>query len=747
MPPEVSASVHQLLALALQRHRAGRLAEAESTYRQILQSDANHADALHLLGVLSHQTGRHDIAADLIGAAIAQNDRVPAFHNNLANALHAQGKLPEAAVAYGRALALKPDHVEAHHNLGIVLQAQGQLEQAAASYRRALLLRPNHADTLCDLGNTLRAQGHLDQAVSAYRQALACRPDHAAAHCNLGNVLKALGKLDEAAASYTRALSYRPHYAEAHHNLGNLLLEQDKPEEAAACYQRALTYKPDYAEAHTNLGNALKEQGRLQEALACYARALELRPDHAEARLGKTIAAIPVFAGDIAESVGAREKFGQALDELTAWESTNPGKLGRSVGNQQPFYLAYRPEDVRDLLCRYGDLACNAAAMHWTPRASPSPFGHSSRDRARFLVVSGQVRQHPVWDVILRGVIAHLDRSRFEILLYHTGPLTDEQTSWASTQVERFVQGPKSTQAWLDEIARDQPDVIFYPEVGMDPVTGLLASLRLAPLQIAGWGHPVTTGLPTMDWFLSGELLESHAAAQHYRERLIRLPGTGVCTEPTTLESQPWQGPARPENTVRFAICQQPMKFDPADDGLLTRIAKAAGHCEFWLASPRKLHWATMRLRERLAAAFRKEGLDPDMYLRVTPWLTRPHFLGFLDEMDVYLDCPAFSGYTTAWQAIHRGLPILTLEGEFLRQRLAAGLLRQTGFFEGIASSRDQYVETAVRWAHERWQSGPWAARREAIGRAADRADGNRAAISALGRHVIEALAAPSRAL
>jgi len=745
MPPEPSPNLRELLARAVQCHRAGRLAEAEGIYRQILQTDASHADALHLLGVLSHQAGRHEIAVGLISAAIAQNDRIPAFHNNLANALNAQGKLPEAAASYGRALSLKPDHVEAHYNLGIVLHAQGKLEEAAASYQRALALRPNHADTLCNLGNTLQAQGRLDDAVSSYHQALKSRPDHAAAHCNLGNVLKALGKLDDAAASYARSLTYKPQYAEAHNNLGNLLLEQDRPEEAAACYERALAHKPDYAEAHTNLGNALKEQGRLQEALACYARALELRPEHAEARLGQAVAVIPVFPDDSAQSDGAIEKFGQALDDLTAWDSANPGRLGPSVGTHQPFYLAYRPGDVRNLVCRYGDLACSAAALHWRPKIRPSVVEQRRRDRARLVIVSGQVRQHPVWDVILRGVIAYIDRSQFEILLYHTSPITDEQTSWASTQVERFVQGPKSTQGWLDEIARDRPEVIFYPEVGMDPVTCLLASLRLAPLQIASWGHPVTTGLPTMDLFLSGELLESPAGERHYREKLIRLPGTGVCTEPTTREAQPWEGPARPANIVRFAICQQPIKFDPADDVLLARIAKAAGPCEFWLASPRKLHWATMRLRERLAASFRKEGLDPEAHLRVVPWLSRAHFLGFLDEMDVYLDCPAFSGYTTAWQAIHRGVPILTVEGEFLRQRLAAGLLRQIGIVEGVTSSRDEYVETAIRWAHERWQPGASAARRELIRRASARADGNRASMSAFGHSVAEALAMTSR--
>ena len=145
----------------------------------------------------------------------------------------------------------------------------------------------------------------------------------------------------------------------------------------------------------------------------------------------------------------------------------------------------------------------------------------------------------------------------------------------------------------------------------------------------------------------------------------------------------------------------------------MTRIAKDAGPSEFWLATPKKLHWATARLRDRLAAAFRAEGLDPDAHLRVMPWLSRDQFAGFLDEMDMFLDCPAFSGYTTAWQAVHRGIPIVTWEGEFLRQRLAAGLLRQIGITDGIASSADQYVHFAALRAQESRDSGQRAAQRE----------------------------------
>ena len=740
MGQEASPGIQQAFAAAMGHHQAGRLNEAERLYLQILQADPRHADALHFLGVLAHQIGHNDKAVDLIGRAIAQNSRVPAFHNNLGNALKAQGKLQAAAACYAQALAHQPDHAGALFNLGLVLQLQDKLEEAAASYRRALSLKPDYVEAHGNLGNTLQAQGRLEEAVASYGLALRYRQNYAEVHSNLGNVLMAQGKYSEAAASHARALTHKTDYAEAHNNLGLVLMEQGDVDAAVASYRRALTHKPAYPEAHINLGNALREQGQPAEAAASYQRALVLDPNNTEARLGAATAMIPVFADTVADSIGATDIFARSLEELTAWSSANPGKLGKSVGVSQPFYLAYRPADVTALLSGYGDLVCAEAAVHWQPRVAESVTVRPPRERIRIAVVSGHVRQHAVWDVVLRGIVAHLDRQRFDVVLYHTGSMTDQETTWAKGRVDRFVQGPRSTRAWLDEVARDRPDVMFYPEVGMDPATCALAALRLAPLQVAGWGHPATTGLPSIDLFVSGELLEGAGAERHYREKLIRLPGTGVCTDLAPVQSQPWDSPARQENCVRFALCQQPIKFDPADDVLLTRIAKAVGPSEFWLAAPKKLHWATLRLRNRLAAAFRAEGLDPDAHLRVMPWLSRDQFAGFLDEMDVFLDCPAFSGYTTAWQAIHRGIFIVTLEGEFLRQRLAAGLLRQIGRTDGIASSADQYVQIATLRAQESCDSGQQAVRRESMRRAASQADGNRAAVSAFEQALIDAL-------
>ena len=728
MGTDASRSLPVLFTSGLEHHRAGRLEQAEPIYRRVLEIDPGHAEALHFLGVIAHQRGRHDEAVRLIREAIAHDGRSAAFYTNLGSALKALGALEPAADAYRQALVLRPGHVEASYNLGVVLQAQGRLDQAAKAYLAVMTLRPDHTDALINLGNVRRAQGDLEAAAVCFRRALGARPDLAQAWLNLGAVLQAQGRWDEAAEAFGRALRLRPDFAEAHNNLGVGLCGQDRLEEAVVAFRRAIAHKPDYAEALRNLADSQHELGRAGPAEAAYRQALAIAPDNAAARLGLAVAAVPLLPLTADESAQALAGFDRALDELEAWSGADPAALNAAAGAAQPFHLAYRPADLTAALSRYGDLICAGGAAG---AAAPAPTGLEGR-RLRLAIVCGHVRRHPVWDMILKGWITHLDRRRFEVILYHTGVRQDEETTWARTQVERFVQGPKPRQAWLDQIARDQPDVLLYPEVGMDPVTCALAALRLAPLQAAAWGHPVTTGLPSIDLFISGEALEPPDAQSHYRERLVRLPGTGVCTAGPQVKAADWRGPPRREGVVRFALCQQPIKFDPADDRLLAQIASAVGPSEFWLVAPRKLAWTGQPLHDRLAAAFAEVGLDPDAHLRVTPWMAADAFAGFLDDMDIYLDCPAFSGYTTAWTAAHRGLPIVTLEGGFLRQRLAAGLLRSLGQTDGIADRRQRYVEIAAQWAGECRHQAGWSRHRADLRLKAGDADGDLSGVRAL---------------
>ena len=726
----MTPAARKLLASGLDQHRSGRLGEAERHYRAVLEIEPEHPDALHLLGAVALQRGDPQAAIDLIAAAIAGNDRVPAFHNNYGNSLVLGGRHSEAADAYRQAIRLDPNHYEATANLAKALLASNDLQQAEELYARCVRLQPRNPTALSGLAEVLQQQGRIAEGLASIDLAIGVAPRNAGLIVNRGNLLKADGRLDEAAADYRRAIALQPDLAEAHNNLGLTLVEGNGIAAAVECYRRATTLRPNYAESYVNLADALRLIGQPQDAVDAYSKALAIEPDLADARLGLAMAALPIVPATVDVARAAPEAFAAALEDLARWAAPDPARLRAAAGRSQPFHLAYRPVDATSALSRYGDLISS-------DQPGPRPDPDRGTRRLRVLIVSAHVRDHPVWRVIVKGWLDHLDRSRFEVLLYHVGIKTDDETKWAEGRVDRFVGGHRSVSAWQDLIAQDRPDIILYPEIGMDPVTVALGARRLAPIQGASWGHPITTGLPSIDFFLSGDALEPADADRHYRERLVRLPGTGVCVDWEDTRVELWSAPEAP-GVVRFALCQQPIKFDPADDALIARIARASGACEFWLVVPERDGWSGDLLYARLERAFVAEGLDPKAYLRKTPWMTPAKFNGFLDAMDIYLDCPAFSGFTTALQAVQRGLPVVTLEGAFLRQRLAAGLLRELGVPDGIALSSDEYVATAIAWAAAARDTAGWAERRRMLQCAAGALKGDRRAVDALQEALVE---------
>ena len=202
-------SLPDVLQTAIQHHQAGRLQEAEALYRQILQVEPNHPDALHLLGVIAHQAGKHEIALEYIARAIALNPAAE-YHNNIGEAYRALARLNEAGASFQQALALNPVFAEAMNNLGAVLQTQGKLEGAVAQYRRALEIKPGYAQAHSNLGNALRAQGKLDEAVAQYRQALALTPRDVAVQISLAGLLHGRGHTLDALMLLFNGLTEEP---------------------------------------------------------------------------------------------------------------------------------------------------------------------------------------------------------------------------------------------------------------------------------------------------------------------------------------------------------------------------------------------------------------------------------------------------------------------------------------------------------------------------------------------------------
>ena len=282
------ATIMQRLAQAIGYHQAGRLTEAEALFRGILKESPREPEALHLLGVLAHQAGRHQEAIDLISRALTTPGPQAIYHSSLAAAYLDLDRLEEGTAHAREALSLDSRLPNAHNNLGIALRRQGQLEEAEQCFRTALRINPGFIDALTNLGATLHQQGRLSEALPLLEDAVRRAPGSARAHNELGAVLLALGEqaraqghLREASRLNSGEESHRPIKLSNRLMQAGVVLEGlNRDEEARRCFQEAVRLDPGYVAARTSLGYALEIQGRLDEAAAAYRDILRYEPNN-----------------------------------------------------------------------------------------------------------------------------------------------------------------------------------------------------------------------------------------------------------------------------------------------------------------------------------------------------------------------------------------------------------------------------------------------------------------------------------
>jgi len=613
------------------------------------------------------------------------------------------GRIDEAERAYGAVLEVDPGNAFALFNLARIDFLHGRAPTARARLEDALRRDPAFADAHILLASVHEALGDLPAALSCLESALRAHPGHEGALQNfgllqvrIGDLCFAQGRLDEAQRHFAQAAALRPQLAAAHAGLGQVHAARNLPAEAVPCLRRALAIDPRLVHVLVNLGNALASLGRPDEARASYDAALAVDPDNAAARWCRAISVIPAIRDTADDARRSRAAFAASIADLERWFDAARAPLGAEVvGLRQPFGLAYQEERNTDLLRAYGQLCSRLMTGRAGPAATPVP--RPTDGRLRVGIVSRQFRRHSVWHALMRGWFERLDRGQFELLAFSLGGDADDETEFAMSRAARFEEGPRSVDAWAEIIRASGADVLIYPEVGMDPTTLRLASQRLAPRQFASWGHPETTGLPTIDAYLSAQDLEPEGAQGNYTEALIRLPHLGCHVR--TAEGLPDATPDLPgiEGAGPLLICPgTPFKYAPEHDAVLVRIARELRRCRLVFFA-HGLHDLSGRTQARIAAAFAAEGLDAADYIRVLDWLPRPRFLALLGRAHAMLDTIGFSGFNTALLAVQCGLPLVAFEGRFLRGRLASGVLRRIGLDALVASDESTYADLAVR--------------------------------------------------
>ena len=556
-------------------------------------------------------------------------------------------------------------------------------------------------------GTAAAQAGRMAEGIVALRSAVELKPDFPEAHYNLGAAYRDVGNADAALAAYRRAAELVPKFADVHVDIASLLRERRELEQAEQSLNRALALRPAFPEALLELGNVHKGAGDWRAAVEDFRRAVSLAPTFGRARWALAVAQIPMLDDGETDREERRQAFARELGALEAWTATDPQAF-RAVAEQQPFYLAYHEVSNRDLLARYGKL-CALLMQGWQLGAGLEPPRRGGRgkperlkrdSRIRVGIVSAHISDHSVWLAFVRGWVQRLDPRRFEVHLFHLSAKRDAETELAISLAAAFHDGKGAWENWARFIHGSRMDVLIYPEIGMDPATAKLACLRLAPVQATSWGQPQTSGLPTMDYYLSAQALEPPDAQAHYSEALELLPGTS-CWLPHAADVAPGArqpAPDLPAAEVLLLCPGTPFKYAAAHDALLVEIARRVpgGKLVFFRSQPEAL---SLRLERRLRAAFERAGLGFERHVAFLPWQHPQAFQAILGAADLYLDTVGFSGFNTALQAVRCGLPVVTREGSFMRGRLASGMLRHIGLDELVATSDAGYVELAVALA------------------------------------------------
>ncbi|HEX8524299.1 MAG TPA: tetratricopeptide repeat protein [Tepidisphaeraceae bacterium] len=669
--------IDRLMEAAIQHHQRGDLAAAAALYQQVLQQAPNDADALHLLGLIRHNQGQLPESLSLFQRACEADPDGPVYQVSLGRALLDAGHLDQALAVLQRAEARAPQTPELQTLLGINWQQLGRHEHAVAHLKRAIEQNPQDVTAHHRLGLAYAQQRQFELARKHLEQAVALAPTFAMAQVHLGGVLHEMGNLAPARDVLARAVVLAPANPEAHYNHGLVLQALKEYAAAEAGYRRALQLAPHYVEALNNLGLLLMLQRRTLDALALHRRAVELRPTHSKARCS------------LATHLFALGMVGEAIKEFRHSLAQNPADPVTHM--LLAFSLNYHdrctPPEVFQEHVRW-------ASHHATCRSTPPPHLNDpeANRKLRIGYISADFREHPV-GFFIAPVLAHLDRTQFDIIGYSNSESGDELTSAIQSQCSQWLEvSSLSDDALAEQIRRDQVDVLV-------DLSGLTADNRLtalackaAPVQVTHFGYPNTTGMRAMDYRITDALADPPGATEQWNvEKLWRLPQIAWCYSPHGASPEVQPPPVLKQGFITFGTLNNISKISDASLKLWAQLLHAVPRAQLMLQVPEGGE-------ERVVGVLGRAGVGRER-LRIAGRPGRSEYLALHHQIDVYLDPFPYNGGVTSCDAMWMGVPIVSLAGETYVSRQGVALLTQVGHPELVAKDEADFLKIATELA------------------------------------------------
>jgi protein O-GlcNAc transferase len=671
-----------LLKTAIAAHQQGDVVRAAELYEQVLQSSPNDADALNLLGSLRHTQKRSDEALQLIT----------------------------------RSLQVDTNNPPAWFNLGLVYFEHRKFKEAAAAFMEAAKRAPTRPDFWLALGRAYTQAGEHIAARATFENLVQMNPSSPVAWLELAQAIDRAGDMPQARqyAERSAILAVTQSDASVRRHAFNLIIsidrKQNQPKRQWDWAVMHTQIAPDDAEAWVQLAKCTLAHSENGLADTLLKHAQDLEPRRVDIRWLRTFSlALPMYANHVqVQSQVAR--YTQAVRDLQAFTRNIPGPLLQGVDEMfdqsYPLFLAYTGEDVTEAQRVTGEFFSEIMARTLGMAPIALPDSRPSRGKIHIAFVSETFFYHSNMK-LRRSWLKRLDRDKYHITCYHVGRTVDTYTAEIQKMVDAFYHLPDDFHGTLAQLRADAPDIIQYTNVGLKPLTIKLAALRLAPVQCTTWGHPITTGLPTMDYYLSSELMEPEGAQAHYTEKLVNLPGLSVVPQPVfnvanrTFETRTRADYGLQEDDVILLSAQSLQKYLPQFDGVYADIAAqlvASGttKCKFVFILHAENAAISELFRQRIRAPFYAHGLDPDAYLVFVPFQDQDGYRALNMLADITLDSLGWSGANTTFEALELGGLVITHPGPFMRARHTAGALQLMGLTDLVAPTVDGYVSLAV---------------------------------------------------
>jgi protein O-GlcNAc transferase len=545
----------------------------------------------------------------------------------------------------------------------------------------------------------LHGAGKLRDAHDAYAEILRADATQADAWFGLGLIARGAGERAKAAQFLDKAVAHAPENWQARMHYAAVLQDLEDFDASSTQWGAVCAAQPENAVAWECLGVAEQAAGRVEEAVRAYERAVQLEPtpEH-RIKLATAISPIPASRETIAaERARMHRVLDTMLAERASKESVTDDPLAARLWTN--FYLAYHGENDRDLQQKTAALyrricpALNYTAAHCGQR-------RAADGRVRVGLISQFFRTHSIGRTS-RGLFAQLSRERFEVTAIFVAPVVDDEISRAIRRdAEHTLVVPKDLRRAQELIAALQLDILFYQDIGMEPFTYFLSFARLAPVQCVSFGHPDTTGVPNVDYFISNDLYEPADAPAHYSEQLVLLRNLGSLAyyyRPTL--QQPAKSRAAfglPVGRPLYLCPQNLFKIHPDMDDLLADILRRDVNGIIVFVEGRVRGWSQL-----LRARWQRSMGDMQQRIVFVPRLREDDYLNLIGVADVMLDSVHFNGMNTSLEAFAVGTPVVTLPAAFQRGRHTQAMYRRMGLDDLIAADANAYVELAVKLAND----------------------------------------------